>query len=437
MNNFLPWLSPIRRSIFLKLLLIFFVTSMLAMSFMIYTFHKLQMSDAELQLRGKNRLLYARLLIEKMGTPPNPEMIQKLSVESFFKIRIEGPHFNYTLGDNVPSFEEAQKSSSQTFKESATTWVGRWGNSVVFSVDDPQARYLFIFPHDPLFEIRPDLAGVLTAVILFLFLATYLFTRWLISPLRELSQGVEEVSQGHLNYKVKVNKLDELGDLAESFNLMTARLQKIIKAKEQLLLDVSHDLRSPLTRINVALAVGGKEDLIRHNLQEMDAMLAGLLESARLDWDQDALRTKSSSLTKLLQDLVKTYGQEKPGVIWIGSESEVSARIDENLLRRALKNIIENALKFSLPESRPVEVALRQDGEQKLITIKDYGQGIAQEEQALVFEPFYRVDKSRSHQTPGYGLGLSFAKKIVQAHGGEITLQSVLGQGTTLQIRLR
>ena len=116
-------------------------------------------------------------------------------------------------------------------------------------------------------------------------------------------------------------------------------------------------------------------------------------------------------------------------------QENVLLKIDLNRIRTVLKNILENAVKYSKPESQPVEIAV--DGEEKsvVIRIRDYGSGIPKEELPYLFEPFYRTDKSRSKDTGGYGLGMSLCKKIMEAHGGKIEIHSEVNVGTTVVLR--
>jgi signal transduction histidine kinase len=249
---------------------------------------------------------------------------------------------------------------------------------------------------------------------------------------------VQEIAKGNLAYQVPVRSADELGRLTESFNFMATRVSDIVRAREQLLLDVSHELRSPLTRMKVGLEFV-KDEPVRKQLQqetrELEAMVTELLEAERLSSDYGGLQATETDLVLLVRELVETYQERQPTIRVVSSPETLSLHIDVERVRIALRNVIENALKYSPATGPPVEVRIQRDERAALVSLRDYGPGIPPEEQAKVFEPFYRVDKSRERTTGGYGLGLSLTKKIMTAHRGELLLTSTPGEGSTFTLQ--
>jgi signal transduction histidine kinase len=220
---------------------------------------------------------------------------------------------------------------------------------------------------------------------------------------------------------------------------MAEHIRAMIESKEQLLLDVSHELRSPLARIAVALEVPGSEDIIRRNLREMDAMIAELLESARLPSANGALQLTRTDLVALISEVASRFSGDLPGVRLLEPPSELLLELDPRRVRGVFKNVIENAIKFSSKDGPPVEISFEPRGVGKSqneleIVVRDFGVGISEKDIALVFEPFYRVEKSRCKDTGGYGLGLNISQRIMKAHGGDIRLHSLLGKGTRVSL---
>jgi len=229
-----------------------------------------------------------------------------------------------------------------------------------------------------------------------------------------------------------------LGKLTESFNTMTKRIREMIHSKEQLLLDVSHELRSPLTRIKVALEFvpdGPTKESIGEDVSDVETMITELLESERLNSDHGRLYLERSDISEIIGEVARDFENKPPGVKLISVPENVFLKIDPDRIKTVLKNVLENAIKYSRPESPPVEIAVDDEGKSVMIRIKDHGSGIPKEELPYLFEPFYRTDKSRSKDTGGYGLGMSLCKKIMEAHSGRIEIRSEVDVGTTVVLR--
>src|SRR6185436_19750460 len=184
--------------------------------------------------------------------------------------------------------------------------------------------------------------------------------------------------------------------------------------------DVSHELRSPLTRIKVALALlpeGEKTRRIAADVAEMEAMISELLELERLR-DGRGIRTDRQDLVTIVHEVAKRFEDRPPGIRVVAPAQPVLLDVDGDRIRTVLRNLLDNAIKYSLPDSGPVEVSIDQDEETVLVRVTDDGPGIPEADLASLFEPFFRVDRSRSKKSGGYGLGLSICKRIMEAHGG-------------------
>jgi signal transduction histidine kinase len=219
---------------------------------------------------------------------------------------------------------------------------------------------------------------------------------------------------------------------------MSMKIRDQVRARQQLLLDVSHELRSPLTRMKLAaefIAEDRIKNRITADLDEMEAMTAEILESERLTSDQGGLVLEQVDLRELVADFAAMYDGRSPGVD-VCAEQPVKVVVDPERIRMMLRNVVDNAIKYSQRQMRPVEIRLGSNRDHAVVTIEDFGEGIPGDDLAMVFEPFYRVDKSRRRETGGYGLGLSLCRKIIAAHGGSIDVQSRVGEGTMFTIEI-
>ena len=308
------------------------------------------------------------------------------------------------------------------------------------AVHQDAGRFLFVFDFTKSAHYKDLLTIFLIVLLTLIFASAYLLIRRILKPIKWLTEGVEQVRHGDLHHQVRVEKWrrDELGKLTESFNAMTSRLREMIRSKEQLLLDVSHELRSPLTRIKVALEFvpdGPTKESIGEDVSDVETMIAEILETERLDSEHGKLCLKRTDISEIIGEVARDFQNKPPGVKLTFEPENVFLKIDPDRIKTVLKNVLENAVKYSRPESKPVEIAVDAEEKSVVIRIRDYGSGIPKEELPYLFEPFYRTDKSRSKDTGGYGLGMSLCKKIMEAHGGRIEIHSEVHVGTTVVLR--
>jgi signal transduction histidine kinase len=284
---------------------------------------------------------------------------------------------------------------------------------------------------------RIRLVVILLSLLTLIFIGAFLSIRWIMQPVRWLGEGVREVGRGNLKHRVPLKRSDELRELAEAFNDMTDRIRAMMHAKEQLLLDVSHELRSPLTRVKVALEFlpeGKARDSIANDICEMEKMINAILETARRHHLHGDLKLRPTDLVSLLGEILPDYQNQPPGVRLEAFPQTLLVNADPEQVKTVFRNILANGIKFSVADSDPVRISLKSQPRQTVIEIVDNGIGIPAEELAFIFEPFYRVDKSRSKTTGGYGLGLSLCKTIMEAHNGKIEIASKPGEGTTVSL---
>lgn len=285
-----------------------------------------------------------------------------------------------------------------------------------------------------------DIFLILLFIVVMVFGIVHLLIRKWINPVRVLQHGVKQVSEGNFNIQLEQTSSDELGQLVCLFNTMAQRIQHDMKSRDQLLRDISHELRSPLARMLVALEFipeGNIRQTFKRNITALETMTASILEDERLDSPFGKVKLLPVDLNKLLTDIADNKKTENVPV-HLQIENNVTIPADAERMRMALSNIVENALKYSRPESGAAKVTITCsiDNEHTTITVQDTGIGIPQEEIPFIFEPFYRVDKARRHATGGYGLGLHLTKKIIEAHNGTIRAESFTDKGTRIIVQL-
>jgi len=171
------------------------------------------------------------------------------------------------------------------------------------------------------------------------------------------------------------------------------------------------------------------------DVAEMEIMIGELLELERLR-DGRGISTARQNVVSLLGELARNYEDRPPGVRVRPTTTEILVDIDADRMRTVIRNLLENAVKYSLPDSRPVEVSATQNAQTVAIRVTDDGPGIPERDMRSLFEPFFRVDRSRSKKTGGYGLGLSISKRIVEAHGGTIAVENNVPRGTSFVVTL-
>lgn len=280
--------------------------------------------------------------------------------------------------------------------------------------------------------------GISITLLIILYILVYFHIKRLFKPMKEIKKAVETVADGNFDLQIPVKTADEFGELAESFNKMANEIQSMLKYKDQLLSDVSHELRTPITRMRLAAEMmeGGKEkDSMISDLKDMSHLVETLLESNRLNYGLSSLNKQSFDLTDLLTSLVAEQSDTAPGIQFQSAEA-VTISADLSLIKMLLRNLINNGLKYSAHQEEPVLIELNEKSDKVIISVIDKGMGIPEKDLPQIFEPFYRVEQSRSKNTGGYGLGLSIAHKVVEAHQGKISLENTKSRGIKATVEL-
>ncbi len=356
----------------------------------------------------------------------DPDLAQKVARRHGIGVVVTTPDERFAFGpDGEPVDPEQQLKAGGRYRR--------------IDAAGPDGRRISLFWDMEVFarEHIPLLVGLIVALLVMIG-ATYAFQLAQLRPLKWLRSGVDAVSRGDFTTRVPVVRQDEIGQVAKAFNQMTRRIEQMISDRERLLGDVSHELRSPMARIKVALELlpeSDKRDLIARDVGEMESLTAVLLERERVRTRTDRLETDVVDLAAVARGIVGVFADRPPGVELTEPTGSMEIRADDALIGVLIQNLVDNAVKFSLPDSRPVEVSLRASGDAIELVVRDDGRGIPEAETERVFEPFVKLDPARGHRT-GYGLGLNLCRRIVEAHGGAIEIYPGGEHGTRVVVRL-
>jgi two-component system, OmpR family, sensor histidine kinase CpxA len=346
----------------------------------------------------------------------------------------------------------------------ALGWLQRFSprRFVTQEVSAPDGRhYLMVAevpprPWLPLLRQKPPGTGlvILGLAVLVSGIVCYFLAGYLTSDVRRLRAATQQLAAGDLNARAdapKGRRRDEIAQLVRDFNTMAARLQDLVSAQSRLLNDISHELRSPLARLSVALGLAwqrsGPEahsvlERIELEANRLNELIGRLLTLARLEGGEDAMRRTPISMNELVEDIAKDAdfeAQSRHCRVHCVIQDEVSVFGSAALLHSAIENVVRNAMRHTR-EGTDVEIRLVQEPgngeEEAVVRVVDRGPGVPQESLDKLFRPFYRLDDARGRQTGGVGLGLAITERAVRLHGGTVRAANRPEGGLMVEIRL-
>ena len=381
-------------------------------------------------------LRYMQYIQADIGVPPNLARAEQLARELEVEIHIYGAGGAWSSSQTDLDMTHMQVHRRFT-SNNVDFEFGSWNDRDYLIAHLPQ--YTLALGTTPTRERGPWHWRIVPLIVLLVILVLlYHGTRRLFAPIEILKTGLARIGGGDLAHRIDIKRRDEFGALAQSVNAMADDIQRMLDAKRQLLLAISHELRSPLTRAKVAVELlddaQQRSDLNR-DLDTMDKLIEELLETERLTARHDALNKMRVSLNELAHAVVREAFTGSEIQMHV-PEHDISAEVDEVRVRLLLKNLLDNALRHTPAGSPTPELRLEYFDHTAVLTIKDHGTGIEPRHLPHLSEPFYRADTARLRETGGYGLGLYLCRVIAEAHGGTLRIDSELGRGTSVRVSL-
>lgn len=389
---------------------------------------------------------------------PDPEFKRTFVVGPNGRDLLDRPLPHHLL---VP-VEGRTKHGQKTVRSGA---IAPMGGALVLVSPDGSTYHVIVGPvheHPLLFgelELPAVAAATLAIALVVSTVICFFLARHLVGPIDRLRQATREMAAGDLSVRMLPRlkgRQDDLTLLAADFDAMAERVQGLLESKQQLLRDVSHELRSPLTRLQLALSLARRDDggtqrqltRIANEADRLEQLIARILKLVRLERPGGALQGVPVDIGKLLQIIAQDVAIEAEAqscTVSIHADTGLEVGGDPELLRSAFENVIRNAVRYG-PSGSAVEVtAARRDGTplpsepsggHVEVSVRDQGPGVPEKDLKLIFEPFYRVDAARDRTVGGEGLGLAIAARAIAVHGGSIEARNIPGGGLEITMRL-
>jgi signal transduction histidine kinase len=292
----------------------------------------------------------------------------------------------------------------------------------------------------------------LVAVIVTVGLVCFWLARHLTKPVVQLRAAAHKLAEGDLSARVgDSRRRDELADLGRDFDRMAERIEMLLQSQQRLLGDISHELRSPLARLNLALGVARRRagpeaaaahDRIAREAERLNELIGQLLRLTQLETGVDETPTEAIELAQLIEEIVADADFEAHNhgrAVKLTTTTECKLDGNRDLLRSAIENVVRNAVRYTAPATT-VEVSLGERNgnshKQAVIRVRDYGPGVPNEALQNIFRPFYRVADARDRESGGTGLGLAITERAVHLHGGDVTAENAPDGGLAITLSL-
>ena len=456
-----PWhrrvRQTVRRSLRVRLMLVFVV---LALAMAITFMAGVQKAVAVGWREAARPLLtdYVDHLAREVGSPPSLARAQAITERLPIALRISGPTVNWSSQAGQPSQLRHGRARDRSWRHGEQGESGALrddGHSFLVRTTADGHRLEFGLAVQA-WQQRPRMVWITLGVLLLLTALAWLYVRRLLRPLDGIGAGAQRFGSGEFDVPIAVrhpHRPDELGQLAATINTMGSDLHQMLDAKRALLLAMSHELRSPLTRarLNAELlpetpAVDPQRQALLRDLGEMARLITDLLESERLAGSHAALHREPVDLAALAHEVVAELGNRHASAAAIALHAPPGLPVfalDRARMRLLLRNLLDNALRHNYPSNQapdggavpPPELHLQLQGDALEIEVRDHGPGVLPEHLAQLAQAFYRPDSARQRTTGGVGLGLYLCRLVAQAHGGQLALRNA-GPGLAVRVVL-
>ncbi|MGA9631933.1 MAG: ATP-binding protein [Candidatus Acidiferrales bacterium] len=386
------------------------------------------------------------------GAPQLNQYLDDIENSSDIRAALLDPHGHDVSGRGLPegTLELVQKATETG--QSQMRAALRWSGALV--VPSPGGNYIFVAQVRTLrgFLAQPDLSMALLRIAVALLAAAllcFLLARHIARPIRQLQSAASRIAEGDFSVRATPalsQRNDELAYLARDFDAMADRIQSLLQKQQELLGDISHELRSPLTRLTVSLELARRGDAtafgeIDSDLKKLGELIDQILTLTRLQTQADQATLIPLSLRALLESVVddaRREGKSFHKSVSLDQPDDCRIKADPNLLRSCFENVVRNALRYTKPGT-PVAVSVSLNGDTPPlaeIRIADDGPGVPLEALPRLFEPFFRVSGARDRSTGGTGLGLAISQKVTKLYGGTIEARNREGGGLEVKIVL-
>ena len=417
--------------------------------------------SAEGELEAHEAYLYSRM-VESWGTPANLNNV-KIDIDNMnlnCAIFTIDQDWNYSIGEygtpywtslvNFPDsifspwtyyedFEEVGINLPQN--ELGDTTFVQLGlinetNATAVTYND----YVYYFgsnsppPPGDEFDWVISLIAIITLIIIL-----YVLLRNFLTPVLLMKERAQQFENGDLDSKIPITGKGELASLSKSVNKMTENIKILLNQKQMLLLDVSHELRTPLARMQLLVEMIPEHKNISRLKEEiilLEGIISNLLLSDKLSTPYIDLELSNISMIRLMEKVKKMFPDNNNKIKIIGDIPNVIIEVDELKMILAIRNLLDNAIKYSEnSDKHQCEISFKKTSNLLYISIKDFGRGIKENEIPKLVEPFYRVDKEKNIK--GFGIGLTIVKKVIEAHHGELLIESDYGNGATFTLKIK
>jgi signal transduction histidine kinase len=408
----LKLLRRLKRSLGMRLVLLFLVLALATTGIFLAGMQRALSAGWSALLRPLVADYVDRLAAE-IGSPPDLARARSLVQRLPLSVRIDGPTVQWDSHPQRRAWHRGPPHDDD----------GRWllqrrtadGHQIVFGLGEGS------------WTRQPRVIGAFTLLALLLATAAaYVYVRRLFRPLDDIRAGALRFGQGQFEPPIPVRRADELGDLAGQINTMAGEIRDRLEAQRGLLLAVSHELRSPLTRarLNAELvAPGDPRDALLRDLGTMRDLISDLLESERLAAGHATLQRERLDLNVLVRAVIEEQFPQASLQLDL-AEGLPQAELDAVRLRLALRNLIDNALRHGATAATPPRITTRRADGHLQLSVRDFGAGVDEPQLARLSEAFYRADAARQRSTGGVGLGLYLCRLVAQAHGGTLTIRN-------------
>ncbi len=447
------------RSLFLKIFLIFWVTMVVVGAVLIYTWG-IQPEVIVSRWRGATSdavALYAQSAAEQLdryGMVALNNFLQRLDASSHIRAAMFDETGQLIAGKVSKEARELAPHAGQG-GEPAFRILGSTAMAAQRTTG-PSGRVYIVaaeMPRGPVGTVRRLARAQIEqwlAAILLSGLICYLLTLYLTRPILRLRHVTHSLSAGDLGARAPSElerRRDELGELVHDFNQMADRIERLLVSQRQLISDISHELRSPLARLNVALGLArqraGSEaasalDRIEREAERLNEMIGSLLSLARMQGAAAPPEKSAVQLDEVVKEVAadaEFEAQERNCAVRVLGSTRCATVGSEELLRSAVENVVRNAVRYTAAGSE-VEITLANQNSSAEITVRDHGPGVPEAELQNLFLPFYRVANARERGTGGVGLGLAIADRAVRLHGGTVVAKNAEGGGLVVKIKV-